>query len=92
MPELSEDTVDEYVKFVDSVISANIPEEKCQLKNLVKKYQVHHHSKTCKKYHARECRFNFGQFFSKKQSLQNLFLKKCRLLKGQILLVAVKKF
>ena len=68
MPVLTEDSIDDYVEFVDSIISANIPEEECELKQLVKKYQIHHHSKTCKKYHARECRFNFGQFFSKKNN------------------------
>lgn len=31
---------------------------------LVKKYQTHSHSKTCRKYRNIACRFNFGQFFT----------------------------
>ena len=31
---------------------------------LVKTYQIHHHSKTCKKYRNKKCRFHFGNFFT----------------------------
>ena len=30
---------------------------------LVKTYQIHHHSKTCRKYRNEKCRFYFGNFF-----------------------------
>ena len=64
MPFLNSDSLNNYADFIDSVISANIPNEPTQLQELVKKYQIHHHSKTCKKYNSRECRFKFGQFFT----------------------------
>ena len=64
MPLLNSDSLNNYADFIDSVISANIPNEPTQLQELVKKYQIHHHSKTCKKYNSRECRFRFGQFFT----------------------------
>ena len=37
-----------------------------ELHSLVKTYQTHSHSKTCKKYRNVPCRFNFGHFFTKK--------------------------
>ena len=36
------------------------------LHNLVKTYQTHTHSKTCRKYKNLACRFNFGHFFTEK--------------------------
>ena len=47
MSTLSNETLHQYEKFVDSIVSANIPEEISELGNLIKKFQVHHHSKTC---------------------------------------------
>ena len=35
-----------------------------ELHDLIKTYQKHSHSKTCKKYRNVKCRFNFGQFFT----------------------------
>ena len=35
-----------------------------ELFELVKTFQVHRHSKTCKKYRNDKCRFNFGKFFT----------------------------
>ena len=66
MPVLSVETIEEYTAFLDSVISANIPTEPCKLKDLVERYQVHRHSKTCRKYNNKECRFGFGKFFTHK--------------------------
>ena len=64
MPVLSNETFPRYERFVDSIISANIPQENTELRELIKKFQVHHHSKTCKKYSGKECRFGYGKFFS----------------------------
>ena len=33
---------------------------------LVKPYQIHLHSKTCRKYRNEKCRFRFGRFFTNK--------------------------
>ena len=48
-------------------MQANLPSEKDEpeLHHLVKTYQRHNHSKTCRKYKNIPCRFNFGQFFTK---------------------------
>lgn len=35
-----------------------------ELHELVKSYQKHSHSKTCRKYKNTKCRFNFGHFFT----------------------------
>ena len=44
-----------------------IPDEndEPELYELVKMYQKHNHSKTCRKYKNVSCRFGFGQFFTK---------------------------
>ena len=39
--------------------------EKPELHELVKLYQLHRHSKICKKYKNEASRFKFGKFFSK---------------------------
>ena len=35
-----------------------------ELYDLVKTYQIHHHSKTCRKYKNEKCRFHFGRYFT----------------------------
>ena len=65
-PKLSKETKDEYIQWVDSIIRTDMPisvSEK-ELFELVKTFQVHRHSKTCKKYRNGKCRFNFGKFFT----------------------------
>jgi hypothetical protein len=46
----------------------SLPSEKDEpeLHALVKMYQKHNHSKTCRKYKNVSCRFNFSQFFTKR--------------------------
>ena len=65
-PVLSDDTVDMFTKFIDKHVSAFLPDPvTCPiLYDLVKTYQTHAHSKTCRKYKNLQCRFNFGQFFT----------------------------
>ena len=59
---------EEYVAFIDQFIHAFLAEkkkEKPELHELVQLYQLHRHSKTCRKYKNEACRFKFGNFFSK---------------------------
>ena len=65
VPKLNVETKQAYIQHIDSVMSASIPSgcENMVLKNLVKKFQIHSHSKTCRKYNKDECRFGYGHFF-----------------------------
>ncbi len=55
-------------EFIDEHVQANLPSEndEPELHELVKTYQRHNHSKTCRKYKNIPCCFNFGQFFTKR--------------------------
>ena len=66
-PKLAAETKDAYVEYIDKHVQAFLPNENedPELYNLVKMYQKHSHSKTCRKHKNVNCRFNFGQFFSK---------------------------
>ena len=87
-PKLTKVDIDDYRKWVDSVIRSDLPDPNNvpALFELGKTYQIHSYSKTCRKYINEKCRFRFGKFFTNKaifaQSLQILFLqmsncKKC---------------
>ena len=65
-PKLNEDNKQAYIDFIDKHVQAYLPNEQedpC-LYELVKTYQKHSHSKTCRKYKNIRCRFSFGQFFT----------------------------
>ena len=51
--------------FLDKIKAFLPPVENVNLHNLVKTYQTHSHSKSCRKYRKDKCRFNFGKFFSR---------------------------
>ena len=65
-PKLSNETKDDYIRFVDQVIIANLPdpEHEIDLFNLVRTYQIHSHSRSCRKYKNVERRYNFGKVFT----------------------------
>ena len=60
------ENIDKYIVLVDAIISTDLPDPvyDAVLYELVKTYQVHHHSKSCKKYKDGKCRFHFGRFFT----------------------------
>ena len=66
-PVLTSKNEEDYVAFVDQVVHAFLCDrnENPELHNLVKLYQLHRHSKTCRKYKNEPCRFKFGKLFSK---------------------------
>ena len=68
-PTLVENTINEYVEFLDSVVCGNLPSEEGDphLHQLVKTFQFHCHSKTYRKYKNSKCRFKLGRFFTDKQ-------------------------
>ena len=65
-PLLTEETTDSFVEFIDQHVQAYLPDpiSEPELHQLVKMYQTHAHSKTCKRYKNLLCRFNFGHFFT----------------------------
>lgn len=65
-PKLTPDTEEAYVNYIDQHVQAYLPDkdDDPELYELVKKYQTHSHSKTCRKYRNIACRFSFGQFFT----------------------------
>jgi hypothetical protein len=65
-PKLTPDSKQAYIEFIDKHVQAYLSNQETdpQLHELVKTYQKHNHSKTCRKYKNIQCRFNFGQFFT----------------------------
>ena len=65
-PKLNKESKEEYIQLVDSIIRADMPDpvKEKQLFELVKTFQLHRHSRTCRKYRNEKCRFHFGRFFS----------------------------
>ena len=63
---LTKDNIDEYIRFVDAVVSAYVPDpnDNPELYKYVTTYQVHSHSKSCRKYKNKDCRYNFGRYFT----------------------------
>ena len=67
-PRLTHETKQDYIDFIDARVQAYLPDNSIdsELYELVGTYQKHNHSKTCRKYRNIPCRFNFGQFFTKR--------------------------
>ena len=65
-PSLTKDTKEEYLAFIDSIVKTELPDIKTEpeLYQLVKTYQMHSHSNSCRKYKNIECRYSFGRFFT----------------------------
>ena len=57
---------DEYVAFINNIIKCELPnpQERPRLFELVRTYQTHSHSKSCRKYKNMECRYSFGKYFT----------------------------
>ena len=65
-PILTKDTKDQYKLFIDQIVKVYLPDpsETPELHNLVETYQKHTHSRTCRKYKNKACRFGFGRLFT----------------------------
>lgn len=66
-PTLTKNDIEEYIRFIDAIVKAYVPDHDANpdLFNLVTTYQIHAHSKSCRKYKNTPCRYQFGRFFSK---------------------------
>ena len=67
-PKLTKVNIDDYRKCVDKVIRSDPSDQNNEpaLFGLVKTYQIHLHSKMCRKYRNEKCRFRFVKFFTNK--------------------------
>ena len=67
-PPLTTQTKQEYIEYIDRHVQAYLPDEQTDptLHCLVKLYQKHSHSKTCRKCKNLHCRFHFGHFFTER--------------------------
>ena len=65
-PVLTKNTKDEYLTYIDHVVKVQLPdiEKEPELYELVRMYQIHSHSKSCRKYKNIDCRYSFGRFFT----------------------------
>ena len=88
-PVLTKDTKNEYLQYVDHIVKAQLPDidAEPELYQLVKTYQIHSHSKSCRKYKNKDCRYSFGRFFTEKtiiaEPLPNDMLEQEKLTKLQ---------
>ena len=62
---LTLENIQKCTSWVDGIITAYFPNAQLtpELYDLVKSYQIHHHSKTCK-YKNEKCCFHFGRYFT----------------------------
>ena len=65
VPVLHKKNIDEYVRFVDSIVKAFVPNEVTDLELFqFTTYQVRSHSRSCHKYKSGKCRYHFGKFLT----------------------------
>ena len=71
-PVLSDSTTDFFIEYLDSAASANLPckQQNLELFSLVKNYQIHPHSRTCKKNKTKPCRFHYGHIFTERTIIE----------------------
>jgi len=58
------DNKEEYTAFVDNIIKCELPDKETNpsLYKLVSTYQTHSHSKSCRKYKNKNCRYSLNQY------------------------------
>ena len=69
---LSDSTIDSFIEYLDTVVSANLPckQQNLELFNLAKNFQIHSHSRTCKKNKNKPCHFHYGHFFTERTIIE----------------------
>ena len=65
-PVLNQNNKEDYIAFVDNIIKCDLPSKDTnpELYDLVLTYQTHSHSKSCRKYKNKKCRYSFGKYFT----------------------------
>ena len=71
---MTQETKNEYLNYIDRIIKVQLPDKDSEpeLYEMVKTYQIHSHSKSCRKYKNIACRYSFGRFFSVKTIIAEL--------------------
>ena len=87
---LTEQTVPIFIEYIDKIVSADFPDEKTSAE-LVKKYQTHKHTKTCKK-RKNFVDSTFPSFQPQKQSYLFHFLPNCCKMKEKSSIKSVMEF
>ena len=66
MPKLETMNTRDFVNFVDQTVKCDRPDkgENPELFDLVRTYQIHSHSRSCRKYKNIDCRHSFGKYFT----------------------------
>ena len=75
----------DYIDFIEKTITAQFPNHlnDPELFELVKKYQIHAHSRTCWKYNKNGCRFSYGRYIMRRQLLQNRLILNLKTMKSK---------
>ena len=65
---MTNETKNEYLNYIDHIIEVELADKDIEpeLYEMVKTYQIHSHSKSCRKYKNIACRYSFGRFFTDK--------------------------
>ena len=77
-PKLTSESKDAYVEYIDKHVQANLPDEndEPELYEMIKMYQNHNHSKTCRKYKNVSCAASIlGNFLPNKLLWLNLLIR-----------------
>ena len=99
-PKLTHETKQYCIDFIDDYTQAYLPHEKTGSKehDVVTIYQKYNHLKDCRNYKNIPCRFNFGQFFTKRTVVAEPFSKESDeeskmniLTRRNVILIFVKK-
>ena len=79
-PKLTKESKQEYIQWVDSIIRTDMPDpaSEAELFELVRTFQVHRHSKTCRNIGLINAGFILENSFHHQQFLQNLFPMICQ--------------
>ena len=75
------------------------PDTESELFALIKTFQTHHHSKKCRKYRNKKCRFRLRNVFTRRQSITQplsesliIYVQKNKIEKKKFFLAKVKNY
>ena len=89
-PKLTKESKQEYNQWVNSIIWTDMLDlvSEAKLFKLVRTFQVHQHSKICRKYRNNKCRLHFGKFFTSSTIIAELL---SNIISGEVKIQVLKK-